>query len=417
MAVIVLGGGMVGIGTALALQARGRAVTLIDRRPPGSETSHGNAGIIQGEAVEPYAMPRGIGALTGILLKRGNDIDWDWPGVLRNAPALAGYWLASGKARHRAISAVYARLIRRATEDHAPLIDAAGADGLIRRDGLRSVHRDAAGFDAEAREAERLARDYGVASAVEDSDALAAALPGLRRRLRGAVVWQDSWSCRDPGGLVRAYAALFTERGGRVLTGDAGSLARAGAGWRVQSGDGPVEAPDVVVALGPWSPALLSGFGYRIRMIPKRGYHAHLAPAEGRNALPLDTPLFDAAHSAVYSPMRAGLRVLTGADLSRHSDPGTARQLGRAVAGARELLDLGPDVPEGRWTGIRPCMPDMLPVIGRAPRHRGLWFNFGHGHQGFTLGPTSGRVLAARMAGNSDPELRRLDPSRLARPA
>ena len=44
-------------------------------------------------------------------------------------------------------------------------------------------------------------------------------------------------------------------------------------------------------------------------------------------------------------------------------------------------------------------MPDMLPVIGAVPRHEGLWLNFGHGHQGFTLGPASGRLLAELMSG------------------
>jgi Glycine/D-amino acid oxidases (deaminating) len=29
----------------------------------------------------------------------------------------------------------------------------------------------------------------------------------------------------------------------------------------------------------------------------------------------------------------------------------------------------------------------MLPVIGKAPRHAGLWFDFGHQHHGLTLGP------------------------------
>jgi D-amino-acid dehydrogenase len=41
----------------------------------------------------------------------------------------------------------------------------------------------------------------------------------------------------------------------------------------------------------------------------------------------------------------------------------------------------------------------MLPVMGPAPRHRGLWFNFGHGHQGFTLGPVAGRLLAELISG------------------
>jgi D-amino-acid dehydrogenase len=51
------------------------------------------------------------------------------------------------------------------------------------------------------------------------------------------------------------------------------------------------------------------------------------------------------------------------------------------------------------WKGARPCTPDMKPIIGPAPQHPGLWFAFGHGHQGFTLGPATGRLLAEMMEG------------------
>jgi D-amino-acid dehydrogenase len=43
----------------------------------------------------------------------------------------------------------------------------------------------------------------------------------------------------------------------------------------------------------------------------------------------------------------------------------------------------------------------MKPVIGATARHRGLWFNFGHAHQGFTLGPASGRLLADLFDGST----------------
>ena len=68
---------------------------------------------------------------------------------------------------------------------------------------------------------------------------------------------------------------------------------------------------------------------------------------------------------------------------------------------ARKLLDLGTAVEAEPWSGVRPCMPDMLPVVGAAPRHKGLWMNFGHGHQGLTLGPATGRLLAEAMTGEA----------------
>ena len=64
--VIVLGAGMVGVATALQLQRRGWSVVLLDRNQPGRETSYGNAGFIQAEAVRPYPMPRDLATLAAI---------------------------------------------------------------------------------------------------------------------------------------------------------------------------------------------------------------------------------------------------------------------------------------------------------------------------------------------------------------
>jgi D-amino-acid dehydrogenase len=41
----------------------------------------------------------------------------------------------------------------------------------------------------------------------------------------------------------------------------------------------------------------------------------------------------------------------------------------------------------------------MLPIIGRLPGQDGVWCAFGHAHQGLTLGPTTGRLLADMMTG------------------
>ena len=58
------------------------------------------------------------------------------------------------------------------------------------------------------------------------------------------------------------------------------------------------------------------------------------------------------------------------------------------------------------------CTPDMMPVIGPGPRHRGLWFAFGHAHHGLTLGPVTGRLIAEMVCGEKpfiDPTAYRAD--------
>ena len=224
---------------------------------------------------------------------------------------------------------------------------------------------------------------------------LGAAEPGLTKTGAGAIHWRDSWTVSDPGGLVSAYADLFARAGGTFVNGDAATLApTAAGGWRVQSNDGPVDADSAVMALGPWSPDLLRKFGYRFPMVRKRGYHRHFSGG-GK----LNLPLHDPEMGYVMAPMSKGLRITSGAELAGPSKSAQPRQLERAEQAARRLVDLGTAVEAEPWSGVRPCMPDMLPVVGPAPKHKGLWMHFGHGHHGLTLGPTTGRLLAELMSG------------------
>jgi len=391
--VIVLGAGMVGVATALALQERGHDVIVVDRRDPGQETSFGNAGVIQAEAVEPYAIPRDLIGLFRIALRRGNDVRYHLDALPGQAIALWQYFRASRADRHRAIATDYARMIRKATTDHQRLIQGAGADNLIRRDGLYQTYPDARRFDAARKEAARVSATHGVGVEALDDTAMRRLEPALKGPFAGALRWTDSWTCINPGGLVASYARLLAARGGWFVTGDAATLRQDGNGWAVDTTEGPVQAQAVVVALGPWSPDLLARFGYRFRMVYKRGYHRHYENTGG-----LRITLHDTANGMVIAPMQAGLRICTGAELARADAPATPRQLEFAEERARALIDIGAAVDQEPWMGRRPCMPGMLPFVGRLPRHPGLWGNFGHGHQGFTLGPTTGLMLADQIS-------------------
>ncbi|MNL59879.1 D-amino acid dehydrogenase small subunit [compost metagenome] len=97
--------------------------------------------------------------------------------------------------------------------------------------------------------------------------------------------------------------------------------------------------------------------------------------------------------------MARGIRLTTGAEFAMRDAAPTPIQLGRAESAARELFPLGERLDPEPWKGARPCTPDMMPIIGKAPRHEGLWFAFGHAHHGMTLGPVTGRALAEAMTG------------------
>ncbi|MET2828523.1 NAD(P)/FAD-dependent oxidoreductase [Mesorhizobium shangrilense] len=137
--------------------------------------------------------------------------------------------------------------------------------------------------------------------------------------------------------------------------------------------------------------------------------HTHGAQARLPQALPSRPPsrqaVVDVAASALYCPMTQGLRLTTGAEIARFPLVKTPRQLVRAERMAREAIDFGEAVEPEPWAGWRPCMPDMLPVVGAVPEKPGLWCNFGHGHQGFTLGPSSARLFLVLVHGRAEDKL------------
>jgi D-amino-acid dehydrogenase len=202
----------------------------------------------------------------------------------------------------------------------------------------------------------------------------------------------------DPHGLASAYLEHFRQLGGTLAQGNAASLEAAGEGWRLRTAQGPVEARDAVVALGPWADVLTRALGYDFPLAVKRGYHMHYRAAGGAK---LNHPMLDTERGYFLAPMRRGIRLTTGAEFAHRDAIRTPVQLGRAEPIARDLFPLAERLDTEAWMGARPCTPDMLPVIGPAPRHRGLHFAFGHAHHGLTLGAVTGRLVAEMVTGEA----------------
>jgi D-amino-acid dehydrogenase len=396
--VLVLGAGMVGVGAALHLQQRGRDAILVDRHElAGEETSFGNAGLIECASVFPYMFPRDFRQILQSAMNRASHVRYQFSDLPAFLPWLVRYFLASSpdRALHSAMAEL--PLIRRSLIEHEALIAEAGVPELLRRTGWIKLFRSDATLANAAGELER-AKQYGVAGDVLDSKAIALREPSLTGDFAGAIHLPAPGFVPDPGGLAKAYAALFKRKGGRFLVGDARTLEQHAGGWRVDGPQGGAVAPEVVVALGPWSDLVFRPLGYSIPLGIKRGYHLHLAP---RGNAVLNHPVLDSDLGYLLAPMNRGIRLTTGVEFARRDAPPTPVQVERALPRARTLFPLGDAVDAKPWLGSRPCLPDMLPVIGKAPRHAGLWFDFGHQHHGLTLGPATGRLLAEMMTGET----------------
>ncbi len=407
--VLVLGAGMVGVSAALALQLRGRNVVLVDRRPAAEETSYGNAGLIQREGVVPYGFPRDWRIILKSALNQTTQSNLHWGALPWIAPSLYRYWRYGTPDRIEATTQAAAPLVERSLDEHEALMMASDCEHLVRRTGYLKVFRDEALLAAELEIDKRVRRVWGVVSEAKTEAELRALEPSLQGRLAGGILLPQPWSVSDPSALAKAYARLFVERGGSFLTADASTLERTADGWQVQRVEGAIQAKDAVVALGPWSGALLRRLGVRLPFFVKRGYHMHYRLAG--NAAPA-RPLIDGDHGFLLSSMAHGIRLTTGAEFARHGAAPSPVQLGKVEPIARALFPLGERAETSAWLGARPCLPDMLPMIGAVPGHRGLWIDSGHHHLGFTLGPVTGRLLAEMMTGEApftDPRPYRVD--------
>ncbi len=395
---LVLGAGIVGISTALHLQKRGQATVLVDRRGPAEETSFGNAGLIQREGVYPYGFPHDFGALFRYGLNRTIDAHYHPSAIPRLAPFLWRYWQHSRPARHQAIARVYSKLIEHCIAEHEALADEAGGQALLRRTGWMKIFRTERERDLRFAEAERWRQEFGINHHALTSSELREAEPHLAPVLVGALHFTDPVAVIDPHALAVAYLALFERLGGHFVQGNAMGLLHDGDGWSLETGEGRIAAAQAVVALGPWSDALTRSLGYDLPLAVKRGYHMHYRAA---GAATLNHPILDTERGYLIAPMRRGIRLTTGAEFALRDAIRTPVQLGRAEPVARNLFPLAERLDAEPWMGARPCTPDMMPVIGAAPRHRGLWFAFGHAHHGFTLGPVTGRLIGEMIAGET----------------
>nr|WP_251031285.1 FAD-binding oxidoreductase [Paraburkholderia strydomiana] len=403
---VVLGAGIVGVCVAVHLQQRGRQVALVDRKLPGNETSFGNAGLIQREGVYPYAFPRGLGALLRYARNQSLDVRYHGDALFHAAPFLWKYWRNSEPVKHAAIARSYSTLIEHCISEHRELAANAGASALLRPTGWIKVFRSNAAQDAEVRLAEQWRREYGVEFETLDAARLQQAEPDLDKALQGGLRYTQADSVSDPNALVTAYAKYFETLGGRIFIGDANTLRN---GWEVTTDAGTIAASSVVVALGPWSDVLTSRLGYSLPLGVKRGYHMHYSPRAGAH---LNHPVLDVENGYLLAPMARGIRLTTGAEIALRDAPKTPTQLAAVEPIARTLFPLDQRVDNQPWMGARPCTPDMMPVIGRAGKHQGLWFAFGHAHHGLTLGPVTGRLIAEMMTGEQtvvDPRPFRVD--------
>ena len=397
----VIGAGIVGTSTALHLQRRGWDVTLVDRRPPGRETSFGNAGVINVGSMVALNNPDLHTSLLRLLGNADAGLRYDARHVLRRLRWFLAFLEHSktGAARRTAL-ALHA-LVSRAVEEHRTLMRLVGNAHRFRETGWLKAYRRG-GPGRAARELEgftgTLLRERGVLLRTLDARGLAELEPALKPVFGSALHLVDGGFVDDPGALVAEHAARFRADGGALVEAEVRAIGEdeTGAWWSAP--EGTRSTGRVVVAAGPWSAELLASADREVALNVERGYHRHFRLGDGAS---LWHSVHDVDAGYVMGPMARGLRVTTGVELAPRDAPSNLAQLEAVTPRVAEAVAIEGPTDDPVWRGARPTLPDSLPAIGPLPGSRRLWANFGHQHVGLMTGPVSGRLCAEMLSGEA----------------
>jgi D-amino-acid dehydrogenase len=399
--VVVVGAGVVGLCTALALRREGADVTVLDRASVDHGASAGNAGWVVPVLAAPLSGPGVLTEAARATLRGEGSV-----GIRPAAGVLgwaAGFLRSMHADRHRdglrAVLALGARSVELFDE-----LRASGVEFEMHRRGLLIAARTWHGLEsAKALVAAAHAAGYGGETHVHVGPAVQALEPALAGTVVGVVHAVADAHVRPESLLAGLRAALrgdgATLRRGVAVRG----IERDGAGWALATTGGAVPADRVVLAAGVDSAVLLRELGVQVPLLPGTGYSV---TASGTGTAPAHPMKLIEANLAC-SPFDGGLRLSGRFELGARGDHVRARALRRIRAGAgRYLRDWEPVEAGVAIAGMRPVTPDSLPLIGGVPGHDGLFMATGHGTLGLTLAPaTAAALVPPVLHGTPAPEL------------
>ena len=346
---VVIGGGIIGLAVTDELTRRGVRVELLERSAElGAEASSAAAGILA-----PQSETDGPGPFLDLLLAAARII----PETVSRLEALTGIPIG-----HR-------------------------VSGML----------TLAFSDEEQCSLERALewqRKAGLAAEQLDPAAARRMEPALDGPLLGVVCWPET-AILDPRQFVRAYGQAARAQGAGIRLGTPAQRVevRDGRAVGVRTPAGLVEADWVIHCAGPWAGEEI-GLPFSVPAVPARGQILQFSTK---------APLFSRVVKSprAYLVQRSEEILIAGTTLEYAGfDKRTTEEgIGKIRDGMEEISAATGALPvQSTWAGLRPDMPDHLPVLGLTPLE-GFLAASGHFRNGILLAPLTGRLIADTLLG------------------
>jgi D-amino-acid dehydrogenase len=411
--VVVIGAGITGVTTVYALLDRGHEVTVLDRhRYPAMETSFANGGQLSACNAEVWNSVATVVKGLRWVFKR------DAPLLMKLTPSWHKYSWLGEFVRHitnyRQHTVDTTRLAIEARRHLFAMAERENIDFDLERRGILHIYHDKAGFEAGARVNELL-REGGLERYPVAPSEIGKIEPALRGTYHGGF-FTPSDCTGDIHKFTRGLSEACIRRGARFvhdaevsrIESDEGGLrvhwssSFENGSVRIPSTDAALSADAIVICAGVASRKLAAMIGDRINVYPVKGYSITVAldSDESQRAAP-QVSLLDEAAKIVTSRLGqdrfrvAGTAEFNGFNRDIRAD--RIKPLTDWVRASFPGIDSSKVIP---WTGLRPMMPSMMPVV-RASRKSGIFYNTGHGHLGWTLSAATAQLVAGMIESSS----------------
>lgn len=392
---VVIGAGIIGVASALWLKRYGHEVTLVDRNPPGTGTSFGNACVLAACSFVPVTSPGLIQKAPGYLFDKNFPLFLRWSYLPKLTPFLMRYLGHANDTDTRRIAKSLHFITHDSVEQHKALAGNTRAFSWIDDRPYTFAYKDRAAFEADGY-AWRLRAEAGFLPDILEGDAVQDYQPALSKDFRFMCIMHDHGFIMNPKEYIDALTKTFQEMGGRLVQSDVKDFE-----WRdnrvsaVMCAEEKLSCDHTVLATGAFSKALMKKLGLNVPLESERGYHIlYKEPS-----ISPTVPIMITTGKFVATPMNAGLRCAGTVEFGG-LDAGASRKplafMRRTVAKAFPGLEAQS---EEEWLGHRPATPDSLPLIGQV-RNTGVYAGFGHQHIGLTAGAKTGRVIADMLCGH-----------------
>ena len=392
---VIIGAGIVGASCAWHLQREGLDITLVDSELPGQSCTFGNAACISASSVIPFSYPGMIKNIPGWMLDPLGPMrirPRDLPSLL---PWFWKFWRVSSMPKVEAIASAQTLLMQTVAEDYDQILTATKSTDLKVSRGAIHVYDTEKEYLAEQWKRDLSARLGFVAQRLKPQQ-LKAMVPSLKLKNGVAMLMPDWQHLLDPAKVTARIAEHCFASGGKWIH---DRITHAGAdvsGVHLQTESGrQIKADTLVVAAGAWSNSIAEQLDYKVPMIAKRGYHAMIS----NPGIELEYPVMSLSRVFVMTPLQDGLRIAGTAEFAALDAAPDYRRAKALLKHASHYLDGLQVDGVSEWMGPRPMTADSTPVISVSPRHRNVFYAFGHGHYGLTQGPTTGRIISAMVVG------------------